>query len=1450
MDQTTLDFCKQAFEQLTKQVQDFKTEINESIKSLRNETEDNCKRMIDNTKRLENTRNEVESKELEDHERNQNNQEVSKMMDATPDRKKERLQMTKARRLKLKEYRAFQEFLKNVCSVKIWLKQKLHIAADESYREPLNLESEIQKNSSFEEEVMDSDERVQSVINEGQELLHSNHYAKDEIVIRLEEIKEDWKRLLELKQIKREKLNEAYQALLFRRSVEEFEVWLGEVEIQVSNDFGKYLASDNNILRCHPALENDYQQHLENYESINEIDEEVQWLSDRKSLAASLDLGISLTAVQSLQKKYRTLEVELNSREHIVKSSMDRAVNMMRSGHEFFNDISEKVKELENRFMMVRDMASLKMLRLQDALESEKFHEESSEAEAWIDDKLLALATSEVVRDEISIQMLQGELSLITAEVEDYQEMIDKLSQRCSNLVEREHYDADNIKKREEEIVQEFKKLRQLVAQREVSLSEAFQYFGFLQECTKLQEWIKDQMTKSKIEKHGVDVEHVELLIHAFDTFYARIMNSEARLHSCLVSGNALIDAECSYSAKIQEKMIEVQTLLELVNGPNELLVRAKQVHMFDRRAEEIISWISEKEVDLCYDTNSQDSESNQDLLRKPLTFEGELEVIEDKANFREQVAKKLVEEFPETNEHIDSKREDTLEAYKYLVVCAERKKYNLQQLEPSRGYINQDIAEKFKILKLGLGTWKKRKDICDQNLDVQLFKKQVSVFVNWLITRDDALKEEKLEDLIGRYCDFEERIKVREKAVRYYSCEQGNCRNGESCRFSHRARYVQGLNILGRGQCNEFASPTPLPLSKRYRKHRELDRKIKTLLERDASGATEAAETKKKGKGQIQYQVYILVYSGVDRHERTKEGVALLVHNKHKLNIDRCQYISSRIIVVTIHMENQKRMNIISVYAPEDNKPKKGRENSPFWDANEAMIVLGDCNARIGSEIIPGIKQRFNEEVINSNGELLINLCALSELRINNTFFHHKAQHKYTFENSRGQRSTIDYILSNRHIHPAQVRDVRTLNSANVNSDHRLLMGKVKLKLPLKRNNKNRKEQKLNVESLWHDSTRVLYQRRLQEKIETNPIDSRDDVDVCWQKLKTNIEEAVNEVLGKRMINMDKGINRTPWFTDEIKKKCSEKKQVYLKYRAQRTPESYEQYKTIRNETNSLIRSAKNSHWEKFSKRMESDFYGLQKQMWRLIRTQRKEINELTEPKHISKETWTKYLETLYKKEEDNIERNNTPAIVTSDSVSVENTDVELALRQLRNRKSPGLDGIPNELLKYGGQHLVEQLTLLTKAIFYHHRIPEQWRTSIAVLMFKKGDKKKPENYRGINLLSTTLKLITKIITNKINNIIFLSDEQQGFRSGRSCKDAVFVMRQIVEKSIQYNRPAYMCFVDLQKAFDRVQIQDVVHLLYQSQIPHNLIKVIEDIYSSNKIQAKIDGELTRPIPI
>ena len=73
--------------------------------------------------------------------------------------------------------------------------------------------------------------------------------------------------------------------------------------------------------------------------------------------------------------------------------------------------------------------------------------------------------------------------------------------------------------------------------------------------------------------------------------------------------------------------------------------------------------------------------------------------------------------------------------------------------------------------------------------------------------------------------------------------------------------------------------------------------------------------------------------------------------------------------------------------------------------------------------------------------------------------------------------------------------------------------------------------------------------------------------------------------------------------------------------------------------------------------------------------------------------------------------------------------------------------------------------------------------------------------------------KFLTKIFEEEIahNGIC---EEQQGFRKNRSAIDAIFTIRQIAEKAIEFNKPAFMCFVDLTQAFDRVKLEDVVPLL------------------------------------
>lgn len=136
------------------------------------------------------------------------------------------------------------------------------------------------------------------------------------------------------------------------------------------------------------------------------------------------------------------------------------------------------------------------------------------------------------------------------------------------------------------------------------------------------------------------------------------------------------------------------------------------------------------------------------------------------------------------------------------------------------------------------------------------------------------------------------------------------------------------------------------------------------------------------------------------------------------------------------------------------------------------------------------------------------------------------------------------------------------------------------------------------------------------------------------------------------------------------------------------------------------------------------------------------------------------------------------------------------------KTRKVSGIDDITNELIKYGGPEIQQEITKLFHKIISHEKTPIEWKTSVSILIYKKGCKKDPANYKGITLLSSVLKLLIKILSQKINNHINIK-QQQNFQQNRSTVDAIFILRQLVEKSIEFDKPLYVCSVDLKQAFE-----------------------------------------------
>lgn len=123
--------------------------------------------------------------------------------------------------------------------------------------------------------------------------------------------------------------------------------------------------------------------------------------------------------------------------------------------------------------------------------------------------------------------------------------------------------------------------------------------------------------------------------------------------------------------------------------------------------------------------------------------------------------------------------------------------------------------------------------------------------------------------------------------------------------------------------------------------------------------------------------------------------------------------------------------------------------------------------------------------------------------------------------------------------------------------------------------------------------------------------------------------------------------------------------------------------------------------------------------------------------------------------------------------------------MKTFRNNKAPGIDNIPAELCKHGGQTVTVALHRVIGKIWKEETIPKEWEESIICPIHKKGSKLNCKNYRGILLLSTAYKVFTTVNKNRLEPYAekIIGEYQAGFRLNKSTTDQLFTVRLILRK-------------------------------------------------------------------
>ena len=601
-------------------------------------------------------------------------------------------------------------------------------------------------------------------------------------------------------------------------------------------------------------------------------------------------------------------------------------------------------------------------------------------------------------------------------------------------------------------------------------------------------------------------------------------------------------------------------------------------------------------------------------------------------------------------------------------------------------------------------------------------------------------------------------------------------------------------------------------------------------------------AETRRHGECITKLVSGNVLYT-IGQDNKSQAGVGFLVHKDIAKNVIEFKGGSERTAMIIVKLNSKYSVKIIQVYAPTSAYSDEVVEGM-YEEINELMdkvstqytIVMGDFNAKIGmrkqgenSIVGPyGIGER------NERGDRLVEFAASRKLYIGNSKYKKRDSRKWTWKSPDGSvKNEIDFIMTNKE---DTIEDLTVLNRVNTGSDHRLVRARFNFRTDVERA-KLVKTQTSKIDYKVLNAQQNLFQLELHNKFKELQV-SEDNIESYNQNIIAIVNDAAKAIAGcKKTMKTDK-ISQS---TKDMLRKRREMKQDTTQYSK---IEYTELCKTVRKQMREEIRK----YNVQLVQNALKENRGLKtaklktKQGKSLMVAIRNKDGSITTDRDKIVERCAEFYRELYSS------TTNRPTIQTPAEDSVPEVlcaEVQHAVKQMKNNKAPGDDGVVIDIVKEGGEVLFKQLSRLFTNCMRQRTTPKEWNNAIIILLHKKGDVKDINNYRPISLLSHMCKLFTKVIKNRIEKQLDINQarEQAGFRSGYSTTDHLQVITQLVQKSNEYEIPMCFIFVDYEKAFDSVEHCGIINAIKEHQINSVYIETLINIYNSGTSIIRLDKE-------
>ena len=517
------------------------------------------------------------------------------------------------------------------------------------------------------------------------------------------------------------------------------------------------------------------------------------------------------------------------------------------------------------------------------------------------------------------------------------------------------------------------------------------------------------------------------------------------------------------------------------------------------------------------------------------------------------------------------------------------------------------------------------------------------------------------------------------------------------------------------------------------------------------------------------------------------------------------------------------------------------------------AVMMVGDFNAHIGNDQ-EGIMG--NHAKIGTNGKEYREIIKRNNLvLVNNT---EKCKGLWT-RIEKDKKTILDFTITNEkayeRINKIEIDDdlKHTLESKRSKTDH--IMTTIEYQLKQRISTQDTRTIRITNKKNWKE-----YKTRVEEEIRRQG----NDIGKKYTVMEECIQKAGECVIKKRKIKRKRKIPMIG-YNKEMKEKIKERRETFSAYVKEKEEakeqEMKDKYIRIKEEIIQYISDTQRKELSKMISEKNNgkvDFWKIIKDIKRKPEEQEKLKNKdgiMTNNMKEILELKREYYKNLYKKAEMNneeiIEEQKMKEEIMEqmenrkdDNMNKDFTEEEIqdAMKELKKNKAPGPDGITNEMIQEGGEVITKLMTtFFNKLLEDEEKLPASWKTGDIVSIYKgKGNKADLTNQRGLSLTSCVLKLLEKVIANRISKNIqqYSTTLQGGGKKGEATEEYLLIIQTVIDKNKKEGKNTKIIITDVKKAFDQAWRIGVIHNLSKRKINGKILRLIWNI--NNELKARI----------